>query len=129
MKLSTFLKRVLMLDAASCLAMGALLTIGADGLAALFGLDEAIVRGAGIALLPIAAFIAWLGTRAVAAAGLVYILIFGNLLWVAESLAVVSTASGITVIGIAFVGAQAAAVAGLTWLEWIGVRRSGTAAA
>jgi hypothetical protein len=37
--------------------------------------------------------------------------------------------SGITAVGAAFVGIQAAAVAGLSLLEWIGIRRSSAVAA
>jgi hypothetical protein len=129
MTLSTFLKRVLMFDAASCLAMGALLAGAAGALAPLFGIDQGLVRGAGLALLPTGAFILWLATRETVPALLVYLLIAANLLWVAESVALVGMTSGITAVGAAFVGIQAAAVAGLSLLEWIGIRRSSAVAA
>ena len=129
MTLSTFLKRVLMFDAASCLAMGALLAGAAGALAPLFGIDQGLVRGAGLALLPTGAFILWLATRETVPALLVYLLIAANLLWVAESVALVGRTSGITAVGAAFVGIQAAAVAGLSLLEWIGIRRSSAVAA
>src|SRR3712207_7368515 len=58
-------------------------------------IEPAIVRGAGVALLPIGAFILWLGTRSEAPAALVYAVILGNLAWVAESLLLVSSTSGI----------------------------------
>ena len=48
-----FLRRVLALDALSCLAMGLLMGLGAAGLAPLFGLPEPLVRFAGLALLPL----------------------------------------------------------------------------
>lgn len=124
MTFSTFLRRVLVLDAATCLGTGALLGIGAGALSPLFGLDPGLVRGAGIALLPIGLFILWLGTRNAAPAILVYALILGNLVWTAESLALAATADGISPLGIAFVSAQAAAVALLALLEWFGIRRS-----
>ena len=129
MTLTTFLKRVLLLDSASCVAMGAMLGIGAGALAPLFGIDQALVRGAGIALLPIGAFILALGTRAAVPPSFIYLVILGNLLWVAESFALLFSTNGITALGAAFVGLQAAAVGGLSLLEWIGVRRNRAAVA
>ena len=129
MILSTFLKRVLTLDAASCLAMGLLLTLGAGALAPMFGIDRQIVGGAGLALIPIGLFILWLGTRQAAAPAFVYLVIAGNIAWSVESVVLIANADGITALGIAFVGVQAAAVAGLSLLEWIGVRRARAATA
>ena len=118
-----FLKRVLMLDAASCLGMGALLALGAGALAPLFGLDRALLFGAGVALLPIGLFILWIGARRSLLPAAVYLIVAGNLAWVVESVLVVRGAEAITPLGTAFVLAQAAAVAGLSALEWLGVRR------
>lgn len=129
MILSTFLKRVLVLDAASCLSMGLLLTLGADTLAPMFGIDRQIVGGGGLALIPIGLFILWLGTRQAAAPAFVYLVIAGNVAWTVESFVLIANADGITALGIAFVGVQAAAVAGLSLLEWIGVRRDRAATA
>ena len=129
MILSTFRKRVLTLDAASCLAMGLLLTLGAGALAPMFGIDRQIVGGAGLALIPIGLFILWLGTRQAAAPAFVYLVIAGNIAWSVESVVLIANADKITPLGIAFVGVQAAAVAGLSLLEWIGVRRARAATA
>ena len=129
MILSTFLKRVLTLDAASCLAMGLLLTLGAGALAPMFGIDRQIVGGAGLALIPIGLFILWLGTRQAAAPAFVYLVIAGDIAWSVESVVLIANADKITPLGIAFVGVQAAAVAGLSLLEWIGVRRARAATA
>ena len=129
MILSNFLKRVLILDAASCLSMGLLLSAGAGALAPLFGIDRQIVGVAGLALLPIGLVILWLGTRQAAAPALVYLVIAGNIAWTVESFVLIANANGITPLGMAFVGVQAAAVAGLSVLEWIGVRRDRVVAA
>jgi hypothetical protein len=129
MILSTFLKRVLVLDSATCLSTGLLLSIGAGTLAPLFGIDRQIVGGAGLALLPIGLFMLWLGTRQAAAPALVYLVIVGNILWTVESFILAANTSGITALGLAFVSVQAIAVAGLALLEWLGVRRSRAAAA
>jgi hypothetical protein len=128
MQLTFFLKRVLMLDAASCLGMGALLAPAAGALSPLFGLEPSLLFGAGVALIPTGLFILWVATRAQIRPLFVYLVIAGNFIWVLESLLLVRGAAGITGLGTAFVVAQAAAVAGLALLEWIGVRRARQAA-
>lgn len=129
MQLSIFLKRILLVDAATCLGTGLMLTLGAGTLSPLFGLDQALVQGAGIALLPIGLFMAGVGTRQTAPALFVYAIIAGNLLWTAESLILIATTPAITLLGEAFVAVQAIAVAGLAALEFLGVRKSREAAA
>jgi len=52
-----FLRRILALDALSCAGMGLAMGLAAAPLAPLFGLPEGLVRGAGLLLLPLAAFI------------------------------------------------------------------------
>ncbi|MGZ8335386.1 MAG: hypothetical protein ACXWU1_01845 [Allosphingosinicella sp.] len=124
MQITTFLKRVLVLDAASCLGMGLLLALGAGVLAPMFGLARPLVFGAGAALVPIGLSILWVATRKNVHPLLVYLVIGGNLLWVIDSLLLIRDAAGITALGTAFVTAQAAAVAALTAMEMIGVRRA-----
>ena len=124
MQLTLFLKRVLMLDAVSCLGMGAVLAAAAGALSPLFGLESSLLFGAGAVLIPTGLFILWVGTRAQIRPLFVYLVIAGNLVWVLESLLLIRGAAGITDLGTAFVVAQAAAVAGLALLEWIGVRRA-----
>ena len=129
MNSTTFLRRVLALDSASCAAIGLLLTLGAGPLSALFGLGERLLFGAGLLLLPLAAFIAWLASRPAPPAPLVWVVIVGNLAWTAESFVLISTESGrITALGTAFVAAQAAAVLGISLLEYAGLRRMRAAA-
>ena len=123
---SLFLRRVLALDSLSCLAMGLLLGLGTASLAPLFGLPEGLVRGAGLALLPLAAFIFWLATRQNPPRLLVWVVIIGNLGWTAESFLTLRQA---TALGTAFVSAQAVAVLGLAVLEYVGVRRASVTAA
>ena len=123
MQPNLFLKRVLLLDAASCLGMGALLALGAGTLSPLFGLDRPLLLGAGVALLPIGLFILWIGARRTLLPAAVYLIVAGNLLWVIESVLVVRGAEAITALGTVFVLVQAAIVAGLSALEWIGLRR------
>ncbi len=124
MQMPLFLKRVLLLDAVSCLGMAALLLPFATGLAPLFGLDRALLIGAGAALAPLGLLILWIATRQKLYLWLVYLVVFGNLLWTIESLLLLRIAPAVTTLGAVFVSSQAAIVAGLALLEWIGVRRA-----
>jgi hypothetical protein len=125
-----FLRRVLALDAASCAAIGLLLSLAAAPLAPIFGLGERLLFGAGLLLLPLAAFIAWLASRPAPPSLLVRVLIVGNLAWTAESFLLISMESGrITALGTAFVAGQAVAVLAITALEYAGLRRMRASAA
>jgi hypothetical protein len=124
MQVSIFLKRVLILDALSCLGMGAGLAIGSSVLGSMFGLPDKLVLSAGLGLIPVGLFILWAGTRHQIAPLFLYAIIAGNAVWVAESVVVASDTPGITMIGAAFVLTQAAAVAMLALLETAGVLRS-----
>ena len=123
-----FLRRVLALDSLSCLAMGLLMGLGAAGLAPLFGLPEGLVRGAGLALLPLAVFIGWLASRPNPARPLVWLVILGNVAWTVESFLTLGQSQA-TALGTAFVSAQAVAVLGLALLEYVGIRKAAMAAA
>jgi hypothetical protein len=128
MQMTRFLKQTLTADALSCLGMGAVLAAAADPLADLFGLAGGLVSGAGLILLPIGLFILIVARRETAAPIFVLAIIAGNALWIAESLMVAATTPRITMIGTAFVLAQAASVAALTALETSGVIRARRAA-
>ncbi len=123
-----FLRRVLAFDALSCLGTGLLMGLGAAGLAPLFGLPEPLVRFAGLALLPLAAFIGWLATRPNPPRPLVWVVILGNLAWTAESFVTLGQSQA-TALGTAFVSAQALAVLGLAMLEYVGIRKAAVAVA
>lgn len=124
MQMTTFLKRVLFLDAASCVGMGAGLALAGEALAAPLGLPAMLLTGAGIVLIPIGLFMAFVGSRAAPPALLVWLIILGNVAWVAKSLGVVVLFPAITALGTAFVLAQAAWVALMAWLEYAGLRRA-----
>ena len=119
---STFLRRVLLVDAATCVATGALLVIDAAPLAAMLALPLELLRYAGLSLFPIAVFMALVATRATPPRAGVWLVIAGNVGWVLGSLLVMAAFSP-TLLGHAFVAAQAAAVALLAWLEYVGLRR------
>ena len=60
---TTCLRNVLLLDAAASGATAALLIAGAGLLDGLLGLPVALMREAGLILVPYVAFVAWVGTR------------------------------------------------------------------
>jgi hypothetical protein len=123
-----FLRRILAMDSASCAIMGVAMSLAAPGLAPLLGLPEDLIRTAGLLLLPLAAFILWLASRPAPPPVLVWIVILGNLVWTAESFALLGQMEP-TPLGTAFVSIQALAVLGLAGLEYVGLRRIRQAAA
>ena len=127
MSQTLFLRRILALDSLSCLAMGLAMGFGAAALAPIFGLPEPLVRLAGLALLPLGAFIGWLASRTAPPRALVWLVIVGNVGWTAESFAVIAQHQP-SALGTAFVAAQALAVLGLAGLEYLGLRRIRAAA-
>ena len=121
---TTFLRRVLALDSASCALLGLLLCLDGTALSPLFGLGERLLLGAGLLLLPLAAFIGWLASRPAPPSLLVWLVIVGNAAWTAESFLLIATESGrITALGTAFVAGQAVAVLVVAMLEYAGLRR------
>jgi hypothetical protein len=128
--LSSFLRNVLLADAATCAAAGLLMALGAQPLQELLALPAPLLRYAGLGLLPFAAALVYLSQKPAAPAGAVLAVIAGNAAWVAASVLIL--AAGVIEpnrLGVAFVLAQAAAVAVLAEMEWVGLRRSAALAA
>jgi hypothetical protein len=124
-----FLRRVLLADAAICLATGLLMTFGAGLIAGQTQLPPELLRPAGLSLFPIAAFIAFVATRRTLSRAGVWLVIMGNVGWVGASLGVLlGGAISPNAFGYAFVAVQALAVAVLAELEFTGVRKLGAAA-
>lgn len=118
-----YLRRVLLVDATTCALTGLLMTAAAGALADLTAVPSSLLSGAGVALLPIAAFIAFVATRAQLSTAAVWLIIVGNAAWVIGSIWLL--ADGIVspnALGYVFVGGQALAVAVLAELEFFGVR-------
>jgi hypothetical protein len=120
-----FLRIVLLVDAATCVATGLLMTLGGDILARLTAVPELLLRYAGISLFPVAIFIALVGTRESIALAGVWVVIIGNALWVAGSaLLLFGGMIAPNALGYMVISAQAAAVALLTELEYFGLRKT-----
>ncbi len=117
------LRRILMLDAVASGATGVLLIAGADLLTGWLGLSAGLMRGAGLILVPYVAFVAWLALQAQPARGAVWLVVAANALWaVASVLILVSGLVAPTMLGVAFVIAQAAVVALLGELQAMALR-------
>jgi hypothetical protein len=119
---TAFLRRVLMVDAATCVATGLLMFLFATPLSTLLGLPAALLFYAGASLFPIAAFMAWFALRRDVSRWGAWLVILGNAGWVAGSVLVLALFSR-TAVGYAFVIAQGGVVTFLAELEYYGLRR------
>jgi len=121
---STFLRRVLFVDAATCIATGTLLVVDAQPLSRMLGLPAALLFYAGMSLFPSAALMLWVALRERLSRAGAWIVVAGNALWVFASAALLVITAP-TMLGYAFVIAQAVAVALLAELEFLGLRKAG----
>jgi hypothetical protein len=127
---SPFLRNALLLDAAASGATALLLVAGAGLLEGLLGLPVILMREAGLILVPFVAFLAWVGTRASVSRGAVCAIIAVNVLWVVASICLLLGGWVTpTLLGYAFVIAQAAAVGLFAELQYVGFRRLDAVAA
>jgi hypothetical protein len=127
---STFLRRVLLLDAVATAATGLMLTFGASLTKDLLGLPQSLMQYAGLSLLPFAALVGFLATRETISRPAVWAVIAYNALWSIDSIALLVTGwVAPTALGTAFVVAQALVVALFAELEYVGLRRMTTATA
>jgi hypothetical protein len=125
-----FLRNALLLDAAATGATAALMIAGAGWLDGLLGLPAALMREAGLILVPFVAFVAWAGARASVSRGAVAAIIAVNVIWVVASICLlIGNWVAPTPLGHAFVIAQAAAVGLFAALQHIGLKREDAIAA
>ena len=126
----TNLRFALLADAVASGATGLMMIAGADLLTGLLGLPVALMREAGLLLVPYVALVAFVGTRQAIPHGVVRAIIALNIAWVAGSIGLLM--SGIvapTVLGYAFVIFQAVVVGVFAELQFIGLRRAQAATA
>jgi hypothetical protein len=127
---SQFLRRALAADAVFSGVAAVLLTADAGMLAPLLELPETLLRETGLFLIAYTALVGWLATRAVVPKACVMLVIAGNAAWTVGSLALlVSGAVSPNMLGEAFVAAQAVATGVFAELQYVGLRRSGSALA
>lgn len=120
----TLLQRALLLDAVITGATGALMAGGAGLLTGLLALPASLLLYAGLALLPFAAFVAYTATRPAVSPGAAWAIVFINVLWAVDSVALLFTGwVAPSALGYGFVLFQAAVVAGFAALQVVGLRR------
>jgi hypothetical protein len=112
------LRKILFVDAATCAAMGGLLTLAAEPVWQLTQIPPMLLFYAGLSLFPIGAFMAIVAMGSPVGPGATRLIIAGNVLWIAASLGLLLSGwiapNGL---GAAFILAQAIAVGVLTTLE------------
>lgn len=120
-----FLRNVLRADALSCVACGLLQVVFTGQMARLLGLPETLLTYTGEFLLLYAAVVAFVSTRDPLPRPPVWLLMAGNLGWaIACALLLFSGRLAPSMPGMAYVVAQALAVAVLAELQFFGLRRS-----
>jgi len=120
-----FLRNVLRADALSCLACGLLQVVFTGQMAQLLGLPAALLAYTGEFLLVYAAAVAFVSTRDPLPRPLVWLLLTGNLGWaMACALLLFGGRAAPSMLGTAYVVAQALTVAVLAELQYFGLRRS-----
>jgi hypothetical protein len=124
------LRLALKLDAAASGALGALLVAAGSVLDDLLGLPLALLLPVGMFLLAYATFVWVVGTRPRISKTAAWAVVAVNLVWVADSVALVATAwFPLTTLGAAFVLAQAAAVFLFADLQFLSLLRRACRAA
>src|SRR5262245_734677 len=119
MLMSRLLKVALLADAAATAATGLVMAMFGAPLGPLLGLPGPLLQYAGVALLPYAALVGYLGSRTAVPAAAVWAVIVLNVLWAVDTVALIFTdwveATGL---GVAFIIFQAVVVAGLAELQF-----------
>lgn len=122
---SLFLRRVLWADAIVSAVVGLVMAAGAPAIEALTLLPVALLRPAGIALLPYAAYLVWLATRPTVSAAAVWVPIALNLVWAVDcAWLMLAGAPRPAALGLVFLAVQAATVIVFAELEFTGLRRT-----
>jgi hypothetical protein len=122
---SPFLRNALRADAAISAVAGAAMLFGAALLAPPTGLPEALLFGAGLAMIPFVAYVAWLSGRPTVPVWMVWSVIGMNAVWAVDcAWAAFGAGLSPTGFGLAFLAMQAATVLVLAELEFTGLRRA-----
>lgn len=119
-----FLRRVWWADAVVSAVVGAAMAAAAGPIGELIGLPARLLAVAGLSLLPYAAFLAWLATRAAVPRAAAWAPVLLNIVWAVDCilLAALQAAPGALLIG--FVAVQVVTVLTFAELEFSGIRRA-----
>lgn len=121
--MTPFLRRVLKADAWISAAAGLAMSLGAGVLQDVLHLPASLLVAVGVALFPWAGFLQWLAAKAVVPSAAVWAVIVLNAVWIADSAWV--SLGGVfqpSLLGHAFIAAQALAVLVLAELEFLGLK-------
>jgi hypothetical protein len=122
--LTSYLKKVLIADAVISGAAAVVMAAGSSMLSGLLGLPSELLLGAGLILVPWVVGLIVVARRESVAASVVVAVIATNFAWAAACLVVAfGPMFATTLLGKAFVAAQAATVALFAELQIIGLRR------
>jgi hypothetical protein len=128
---SLFLRRILLADGVISAATGLLMAFGAETLQPLLGVPATLLRYAGWSLVPFALLVVSLSRQEAPPRAGVITVIALNAAWVAASVLLLLLPGWIhpTGLGYAFILVQAAAVAVLGEMQYVGLRGSSALAA
>jgi hypothetical protein len=122
---SSFVRKVLIADAAISGATGLLMFVGSGFLEALLGVPAMLLRYAGFSLLPFALVVTWVASREQLPRGAVWAVIAANALWAIDSIVLLFTGwVAPTMLGYAFIVFQAVVVAAFAELQYVALQRS-----
>lgn len=119
------LRRVLLADAIASAGAGIALALLSGPLATMFGLPPALLFWAGLSLIPFAALVLHVGRHAPPPRGAVLAIIAYNLLWAVDSVLILALGwVEPNALGATFVLVQAAGVAMIAALQYLGLQRT-----
>jgi hypothetical protein len=119
-----FLRRALLLDAVASGGTALAMVAAANYVDGLLGLSAALLRGAGLVLIPYVAFVIYAAIQPTISRPAVWTIVTANMLWAAASaLLLMSGLVAPTALGYAFIIFQAVVVALLGELQYMGLRR------
>ena len=122
------LRLALLADGVACLGLGGALALGAGALATPLGLPAGLLQPVGLFLLAWAAFVLWTGAQMPPPRRAAWVIVIGNLLWVADSVALLAFVPA-TGLGVAFVLGQAGLGLAAALVQMAALRRGGGAVA
>ena len=126
---SSFLRRVLVVDAVFSGSSGIMMIAFAGLIAAVTQLPVELISEAGMLLVPFAAFVGFVASRGAPARLAVWAIIAINIVWAVDSVVLLFTGwVAPNAVGCAVVVAQAAGVLLLADLEYMGLKRSAVTA-
>lgn len=127
---SSFLRQWLTVDAIVSGATGIAMLLLATPLESLLGVPAALLRYAGLSLLPFVAFVGYLATREQISRSVVWVVIACNAMWTIDSVVLLFTSwVDPTLLGYVFIVGQALIVAVFAEMQYVGLRRDETALA